>query len=118
MGVIRGTRPMSALAEGGIVFEVREDQPGGERNISLAKDSPLTVAPEPIDIASGLLAYRHDPERLRAWASFALTASEVVDLRPLELWPEGDELLNALWDASFDGRIRESSLRVASALAG
>jgi hypothetical protein len=89
---------------------------GSERRISLNVRSPITVAPMPIDIASGLLVYKESPEQLRQWAGFVLGASEIIDLQPLENWPEGDEILSALWDASFEGRLTEEAVRVATAL--
>lgn len=73
--------------------------------------------PKPIDIAMGLLAYRQLLEQLRDWAAFVLGASELVDPGPLDEWPEGDQLLNGLWDASFEGEIKPETFGVATALA-
>ena len=75
-----------------------------------------TVVPMPIDIANGLLVYKGSPEQLRQWAGFVLGASEIIDLEPLESWPEGDEILSALRDAraSKAGLRKRPSFRVAS----
>jgi hypothetical protein len=115
--VVQGKLPISALEDAGVTFEIQQEEPGGDRRINLRLKTPLCVEPRPIDIACGLLAYKDQPEKLREWASFVLSASEIIDLTPLESWPEGDELLSALWDASFEGRIRNASVRIASALA-
>lgn len=115
--VIQGKLPISALGDAGVVFDIQQDEPGGDRRISLRLKTPLHIEPRPIDIAYGLLVYKDQPDKLREWASFILSASEIIDLTVLESWSEGDELLSALWDASFDGRIQDASARVASALA-
>jgi hypothetical protein len=114
--VIQGKLPLASLEDAGVSFEVQQDQPGGDRRITVRLTTPLCVDPRPIDIAYGLLVYKDQPDKLQEWASFILSASEIIDLTPLESWPEGDELLSALWDASFEGQIREASARVAYAL--
>lgn len=116
IAVIRGQLPLSALEEGGIHFCDADQNSGSERRLSVECASTVTVSPRPVDIASGLLAYKDDPAQLRSWASFVLSASEIVDLEPLEHWPEGDELLAGLWDASFDGSLKESTARIANLL--
>jgi hypothetical protein len=114
--VVQGKLPISALEDAGITFEVQGDQPGGDRQIRVEVKAPLTVELRPIDIAHGLLAYKDQPEVLREWATFLLSDLDVVDLTPLESWPEGDELLSALWDASFEGRVKSAGITVATAL--
>jgi hypothetical protein len=114
--VVQGKLPISALAEAGITFEVQENQPGGDRKIKVHMNAPLSVEVRPVDIAQGLLSYKDQPEALRDWATFLLGDLEVLDLTPLESWPEGDELLSAVWDASFEGQIKRASISVASAL--
>lgn len=118
LAVIRGQLPVSALQEVEIHVDVgSDDVNGSERQINVNVTRPVTVVPKPIDIANGLLAYRNRPAELRAWAAFVLAASEIIDLAPLENWPEGDELLSGLWDASFDGSFKPETARLASALA-
>jgi hypothetical protein len=114
--VVQGKLPMSALKEAGITFEVQENQPGGDRQIRVEAKAPLSIELRPIDIAHGLLTYKDQPEALRDWATFLLSDLEVIDLTTLESWPEGDELLSALWDASFEGRVKSAGIRVATAL--
>jgi hypothetical protein len=76
----------------------------------------LSVELRPVDVAHGLLTYKDRPEALREWATFLLSDLEVTDLTRLESSPEGDELLNALWDASFEGQVKSTGIIVASAL--
>ncbi len=119
LAVIRGQLPLRALHEAGISvdFEFSGGE-SGERRISVRAGSAIKVSPKPIDIANGLLAYRNQPEELRDWAAFVLAASDIIDLSSLEEWPEGDELLSGVWDASFEGRFKPETERVASTLAG
>ena len=114
--VVQGKLPISALEEAGITFRVQEAQPGSDRQIRVQLKVPLSVELRPIDIAFGLLAHKDQPEALREWATFLLSDLEITDLAPLESWPEGDELLSALWDASFEGHLKDASVRVATAL--
>lgn len=114
---MRGQLPLSALEEIGILLHIDVKETSDcERRIRLNLNSSITVVPNPIDIAHGLLAYKSDPDQLREWATFVLSASEVIDLAPLETWPEGEELLNSLWDASFDGSLKQETVRLAAAL--
>ena len=115
--VVRGQLPLSALGEAGVHFEIDGMEPGEERRIKLNVKVPFIVAPKPIDIAQGLLAYRQRPDQLRDWAGFVLGASELIDLEPLDEWPKGDQLLNGLWDASFEGEVKPETMQVAEALA-
>jgi hypothetical protein len=114
--VVQGKLPISALEEAGITFEVEGKQPGGDRQIKVEVKAPLSVELRPIDIAHGLLTYKDQPEVLREWATFLLSDLDVIDLTPMESWPEGDDLLSALWDASFEGRVNSAAITVATAL--
>ena len=116
LSVVQGELPISALMEAGVVFEIVEDQPGGDRRIKLQLKAPLHLGLRPVDIARGLLVYKNRTEALREWATFLLSDLEFMDLASLESWSEGDELLNALWDASFEGQLKSASVRVATAL--
>lgn len=107
---------MSALADAGVSFGVKENESGKERSIKVGLQTPVAVDLRPIDIALGLMEYKSNPAKLQEWATFVMSASEIIDLTFLEAWPEGDELLNALWDASFEGRLHDTGVRVASAL--
>lgn len=114
--VVRGQLPMSALEDAGVSVNVQENEPGKERRIKIRLRTPLSVDLQPVDLALGLLEYKDNPPKLQEWATFIMSASEIIDLTFLESWPEGEELLEALWDASFEGRVKEATVRVASAL--
>ena len=117
LAVIRGQLPLATLEQVGIHFcQVTGANSRGENQARVEVPFATTVSPKPVDIASGLLAYKDHPVQLREWASFVLGASEIIDLEPLEKWPEGDELLSGLWDASFDGSLNENTARVAALL--
>ena len=117
LAVIRGQLPLSALESAGIRLEVAPQGEGGnERRVTVNPEAAVTVAPRPVDIAAGLLVYKERPEQLRDWAAFVLGASEIIDLEGLDNWPEGDAILNALWDASFEGKVSQETLRIAVAL--
>lgn len=75
----------------------------------------MTVDLRPVDIAHGLLTYRGQPQALQEWATF-LQCADIIDLASFESSQQGDELLNALWDASFEARITSASLAVANSL--
>ena len=113
--IVQGRLPISALAGAGIRLDV-QSEPSGGRRIAVWPRTPVNVELRPIDIALGLLEYKDQPGKLREWGTFVLGASEIIDLTQLEPWPGGDELLSALWDASFGGRVQDASVRVASAL--
>lgn len=115
--VVRGQLPMSALEQAGVSINVHEDESGKERRIKVGVQVPVSLDLRPVDLALGLLEYKNDPVKLREWATFIMSASEIIDLTFLESWPEGEELLEALWDASFEGRVKDTTMRVASALA-
>ena len=115
--VVRGQLPLSVLRDAGVDFEISGTEPGEERRIELRVKAPFVVVPKPIDLAMGLLAYQQRPDQLRDWAAFVLGASELIDLGPLDDWPEGDQLLNGLWDASFEGNVKPETFRIAAALA-
>lgn len=114
---MRGQLPISALGDVGVSVDIQENEAAKERRIKVGFRTPVSVDLQPVDLALGLLKYKDDPAKLQEWATFIMTASEVIDLTFLESWAEGEELLEALWDASFEGCIKDSTVRVASALA-
>lgn len=75
------------------------------------------VTPSASDIARGLLTYRYNREELRLWAFFVLAESGGVDLAQVETHPKGDELMEALWDASSFGSITDDAIKVAEEIA-
>lgn len=53
-----------------------------------------------IRLASGLVRQWNRPDDLRRWA-FIILAASFIDLGELEQHPQGDALLNMVWDAGF-----------------
>ena len=100
MAIIRGERALASLDEAGVFF-ARVRGPSGERRITVKASSSLTVDPDPGDLAAGLLANQEDPKSLSDWATLIL-AADFIDLAAVDSSPGGDDLLNALWDASFE----------------
>lgn len=111
LSVIRGEMPLSTLASVGI--DLRSES--GGRQLS-SEEIPVVVVPSVADVASGLLAKGGNPDELRAWALFLLGQLN-VDLSKLESHAQGDLLLNALWDASFEGSVSETAIQTAENLA-
>ncbi len=110
LGVIRGELPLSVLSEVGVhvVF--------GDQTCQVSIELPIIINPSASDIARGFLTYKAKPSELARWASFLLGASQIVGLESLELQPQGDLLISALWDASFEGRINKEAVKIAESL--
>jgi hypothetical protein len=107
--VIRGELPVAALEDVGIHMTFTESS-------ATAEPSPVVVSPTVADIVQGLLIYQHDPIALQRWALFLMAAS-CVDFDRLEAHPEGDLVIGAIWDASFEGRVDGAVLETARRLA-
>jgi hypothetical protein len=111
LAVIKGEMPLNALTNLGI--EVVCEQ-GFCRLVS--NRLPVIATPSVLDVASGLLKYRARRNDLRLWAFFVLAESGGVDLAEVESHPKGDLLIDALWDASNEGKVNESAIEVAENL--
>jgi hypothetical protein len=69
------------------------------------------------DVAQGLLRFRYDLEALRTWAGLVVAGSSFIDLDPdFEDCPNGEVLLDALWNAWFRQDIAEDAFVVAERL--
>lgn len=113
LAVIRGERPLSALSEIGVQVSCQEDGCKLESKVTEVLVTPLAA-----DLAQGLLTYRADSDELKLWAFFILAESGMVDLSEVESHPQGDALIEALWDASSFSYISEDAIKVAESLAG
>jgi hypothetical protein len=107
--VVRGEVPVAALEDVGIHMTFTE-------NSATVEPSPFVVSPTVADIVQGLLTYQHDPTTLQRWALFLIAAS-CVDFDRLEAHPDGDLVIGAIWDASFEGRVDSAVLETAKRLA-
>ena len=101
---IRGKATTSDLNNAGIFILI---DPNAQRTtIEIKSELQTLITPIMSDFAQGLMSIttNHD---LKEWANFIL-ASDLISLDGVEKHPKSDELLNALWDISFDGFIHES----------
>lgn len=96
---VRGDAPISTLENVGIL--VTSDQNLTSTTITIKSGTPLIVSPNVSDIVQGLITVAKG-RGLKDWANFIL-ATDLIDLVEVEKHPQCDILLNALWDASFDG---------------
>lgn len=110
LGIIRGELPLSTLEEIGVnvIF--------GEQSCEISAELPIIVNPSAYDIAHGILTYLAKPNEMSQWALFLMGASQIIDFEALESHPQGDLLIGALWDASFEGRISNKAVMVAESL--
>jgi hypothetical protein len=66
------------------------------------------------DVAQGLLRFRYDLEALRTWAGLVVAGSSFIEFGPdFEGCPDGEALLDALWNAWFRQDIAEDAFVVA-----
>ena len=98
---VRGDAPISALENVGIL--VTYDQNLTSTTIIIKSGTPLVISPNVSDIVQGFMTVPKG-RGLKDWASFIL-ATDLIDLAEVEKHPQCDILLNALWDASFDGSV-------------
>jgi hypothetical protein len=111
LAIIRGEMPLSVLPELGIEITCHEG------NFKLrSSPSSVIVKPSISDIARGILAHQLNRSDLRAWAFFVLGEAD-IDLEKIESDPQGEMLVEALWEASSTGEIRQEVLRIADNLA-
>ena len=111
LAVIRGEMPLSILPELGVEI-VKEE---GRLELK-SGPSEVIVKPSVSDIAGGLITHRLNPDDLMTWAFFVLSASD-INFEKVELHPQGELLIKALWDASFEGEVSQDVLRTADSLA-
>jgi hypothetical protein len=107
--VVRGERPWTDLGVVGI--HVRRE---GDRHI-LENPQHISACVGVQDLARGFRTYLPDVHALREWA-FLVEAMD-VDLGEVECHPEGETLLEALWDASFGEPVSTKALRAIEQLA-
>lgn len=112
MGVVRGEVPLDAISKIGVEIDF-------ENGFYKLKSGnfEVSVTPSAADVGLGMLRYSSgNKKEFRKWAFFLLAESGAVDLSMLESHPQGDMLLNALWDASFEGRIGDEAIELARRL--
>jgi hypothetical protein len=109
--IIRGDRPLSDVARLGVTVSVTP--------LYFELDAPRgveAVLPSIDDVASGFLAHLADRDELREWAAVILGA-EFIDLIALESDPDGEQIIEGMWEASSGGPVAPSVMRaIASVL--
>jgi hypothetical protein len=113
LAFVRGEWSWEILGKAGIYIELREDR--------YEIDNPwqVTVEASLRDVAQGLLAYWRRPDQLKGWAGIILAGSSFLELsEEFEATPEGDILLNSLWDAAFGDEVGQDAMNIAKDLVG
>jgi hypothetical protein len=112
LAVVRGEMPVDAVARIGIDIE---DENGFYKLKSGNFD--IAVRPTASDVALGILRYSSGNKNdIRKWAFFLLGESGAIDFSALESHPQGDLLISALWDASFEGHVSSETIELAQHL--
>lgn len=108
LAVTRGDTPLNALRDIGIEIDLKDD---GFYSFKSALE--VEVTPTVADLATGILRYRSGKgDELRKWAFFLL-AETAIDFCNIESHSQGEVLINALWDASFEGGISSEVIEAA-----
>lgn len=109
-GVVRGERAWSELADIGITVRASGDA------IEVRNPRQLSVAVDAKDLSAGILRYKHDPVKVREWATLVLADAISCELRLKE---EGEEqaLLDVMWDLSFGKGLSPQGLELAQRFA-
>jgi hypothetical protein len=101
---VRGELGRQDLEKLGI--EIREIEGGYE----FANHQHIVAKVSLRDVAQGLLRFRYDPEAMRYWAGLVVAGSSFIEFGPdFEELPDGEVLLDALWDAWFRQDIAEDA---------
>ena len=109
LGVIRGDRALDTLTQIGIDISCED----GFYKLE-SGNFDVVVAPTASDLALGILRYTsRKKDELRKWAFFVLGESGAIDLSKLESHPQGEVLIDALWEASFQGAIKSEVIALA-----
>jgi len=108
LGIIRGEKPLALLPELGIRI-------AGERgSYELTSErSRVVVAPSVFDLAFGILRYAGNEDEFKKWAFFILAESGSIDLKDVESHSKGELLIDALWNASSEGRVTNDVIGLA-----
>lgn len=109
LAVVRGEMPVDAVTRIGIDIDYED----GFYKLK-SGNFDVTVRPTASDVAFGILRYSSENKNdIRKWAFFLLAESGAMDFSVLESYPQGDLLINALWAASFEGRISNETIELA-----
>ncbi|HZS15952.1 MAG TPA: hypothetical protein VFC09_15265 [Candidatus Dormibacteraeota bacterium] len=108
--IIRGDRPLSDVSRLGVTVS--------RTPLFFEIDAPRradTVLPTVDDVATGFLAHMSDGDELREWAAVVIGA-RFIDLIALESDPDGEPIIEGLWDVSSGGPVAPSVMRAIAAV--
>lgn len=112
IGFVRGDADPTELAQTGLQLELSES------GVQLEEPPGVpVVTPSISDVASGFLAHwARGGESLAVWAR-VLLAANFIDLKDLEDHPNGELLLDAVWEAADRAEVDERAIDAARRLA-
>lgn len=108
--IIRGDRPLSEVSRLGVTMTA--NPLFFELNARRRADALL---PTTDDVASGFLSHMSDSDELREWAAVILGA-DFIDLIALESDPEGESMIEGMWEVSSGGAVAPSVMRAIAAV--
>ena len=108
--MVRGEIPWTQLKAIGISIDLE-----GNR-CKIENPRGIVAKADVHDLAKGLLSYLNNAAELRRWAYLLEAGSTFLDL-DVEDHPSGDQMLQALWKASFGEPISEDDKKLAQQLA-
>src|SRR5437868_4421911 len=112
LAIVRGEVPLDALTKIGVDI----DSENGFYKLK-SGNFDITVTPSAYDVGLGILQYSSGNKNdIRKWAFFLLAESGAIDLSVVESHPQGETLISALWDASFEGHIGDETIELARRL--
>jgi hypothetical protein len=96
--VSRGERePWTVMCPHGVMLET--NSVGWKWTFPYSSEIPFELGAD--DLASGLSAWKNDPESCREWASYLLADSSAVSFDELQKLPDGDAIIESLQDLAF-----------------
>ncbi|MGB9112031.1 MAG: hypothetical protein WCF24_04810 [Acidimicrobiales bacterium] len=104
---VTGKLPWTELQSIGFTFEVRAN----EMSVT-SSDLSVTFEASVQDVANGILRHSSVDEASKRWAQ-ALLGVTAIDLSALEDDPDGEVLLNAVWDMAIGKELSAEALRAA-----
>jgi hypothetical protein len=108
--IIRGDRPLSDVSRLGVTMSVTP--------LFFELDAPRgveTMLPSIDDVANGFLAHLGDVEGAREWAAVILGA-EFIDLIALESDPDGEAIIEGMWEVASGGAVAPRVMRAIAAV--
>ncbi len=113
--IARGLRPWTDLELLGLTLRRERHGMRGPTKYEVEGEQGADLRTRIVDVAEGVLRFHSSPRELSDWASAMLA---LLDFAQFEGDQEGGLLLDALWDACFEGKISPDALREACRISG